>query len=38
MRDHPLWTTASEEDIDCALEVRLSNNHNLIAHYISLMY
>ncbi|XP_027939743.1 vacuolar protein sorting-associated protein 9A-like isoform X2 [Vigna unguiculata] len=20
MRDHPLWTTASEEDIDCALE------------------
>jgi len=28
MRDHPLWTTASEEDIDCAMEVRSSNNHN----------
>jgi len=38
MRDHPLWTTASEEDIDCAMEVRSSNNYNLVPHYINLIY
>lgn len=23
IRNHPLWATATEEDIDCAMEVRL---------------
>jgi len=26
IRDHSLWTTASEEDIDCAMQVSSSNN------------
>lgn len=46
IRDHPLWTNASEEDIDCAMEVRSPNNYTyysllggryltLIVYYIS---
>jgi len=26
IRNHPLWATATEEDIDCAMEVRLHLN------------
>ena len=32
IRDHPLWANATEEDIDCAMEVHLQN-----VNYISFL-